>query len=241
MDTMKSGFAIYPVNAPYTNQKQVMKDIEAVVGGRYIDTEETRIEDVYITDVGYCERFEARISDALVTGTENSQATIRVEKRVDFLKDSLKGEKSDFYKKMIESRIAQLSNGFAILKVGAPSVLERNRLKDKCDDAVNSVRNAFKGGTVKGAGQAFKEISDNLTEDNILKRPLTCLYDQILKTAPEGYEIPEWVQDPYISLKSALKHSCDVAGTMASLNVVEATANKKECKCDGNTETDTTS
>lgn len=238
-NTIQSGFGIFPVNAPYTNQKQVMKDIEAVVGGRYIDTEETRLEDIYITDVGFCERFEARISDALVVGTDNEQATARITKRVETLKESLKGEQSDFYKKMIETRIAQITNGFALLRVGATSLVERNRLKDKCDDAVNSVRLALKGGTVKGAGQAFKEISEELTEDNVLKRPITAIYDQIVNSAPQGWEIPEWVQDPYLSLKSALENACDVAGTMASVNTVVTTANRKECH--GNTETDSDS
>lgn len=224
-DSIQNGFGIFPVNAPYTNQNQVMKDIEAVVGGKYINTEETRLEDVYITDIGFCERFEANATNGLVAGTDTEYATVRIQKRVDFLTESLKGEKSVFYRKMIEERIAQLQSGFAILKVGAVSNVERARLKDKCDDAVSSVRLALKGGIVKGAGQALKEISDELSEDNILKRPMSSIYYQIMKSAPENWVIPEWVYDPYLSIESALKHACDVAGTMANLNGLDSPAN----------------
>lgn len=227
----QSGFSIFPINAPYVNQTQIMKDIESVVGGRYIDTVESSLEDIYITDIGFCERLEAKINSAIVTGKEDKQADERIQKRVAILKKTLEGEKSDFYKKMLQERIAQLLSGFAILKVGAISVAERQRLKDKCDDAVNAVRHAFKGGTVKGGGLAFKEISEELGEDNILKRPITCIYDQIMTLAPEGYIIPEWVRDPYLVLESALRNACDIAGTMASITSAVVDKNPKECKC----------
>lgn len=232
MESLQTGFAIFPVNAPYVNQSQIMHDIEAVVGGRYIDTEESRLEDIYVSDVGFTKRFVARQFDAIITGVENEQATDRMSKRVEVLRQKLEGEKSDFGKKMIESRIAQMTNGFAILKVGSYTVTNRKRLKDKCDDAVNSVRLALKGGTVKGAGLAFKEISDSLPEGDILKRPINVVYDQITSSAPEDWTIPEWVRDPYLVLKTALENACDSAGTFATTNGIITTKDKKEDKID---------
>lgn len=234
MESMKTGFAVFPVNAPYTYQTEIMKDIEAVVGGRYIDVEEGRLEDIYITDIGYAKRFVARQFDAVVTGVDDEHAEKRVTERAEFLKKKLEGEQSEFQKKYLETRIAQLTSGFAILKVGSHSVTDRKRLKDKADDAVNAVRLALKGGTVNGAGRAFKEISDNMAEDNILKRPLTVVYDQITGSAPDGWEIPEWVRDPFLVLKAALENSCASAGTFASIGGIITSANPKDCKCGTN-------
>lgn len=230
----KAGFAIFPLNAPYINQTEIMHDIEAVVGGRYIDTEEASLSDIYLSDIGFAKRFTARYMDALVTGEDNEQSKPRVLKRVEELKKKLEGEKSVFYKKMIESRIAQLTNGFGILKVGSQSITNRKRLFDKCEDAVSAVRYALKGGTVKGAGQAFKDISDALPEGDILKRPILCIYNQIISSAPEDFEIPSWVRDPFLVLKVALENACDFAGTFATVNGIITSENPPTCKCSNN-------
>lgn len=225
-ESVQAGFAIFPINAPYVNQKDIMKDIETVVGGKYIDQEQSSLTDIYLTDIGFCKRLVARISDAIVTGTESSESSKRKDSRVELLKKSLIGEKSDFGKRMLETRIAQLSNGFAILKVGSTSVTNRKRLKDKADDAVNAVRLSFKGGTVKGAGQAFKDISDTLEEDDILKRPLLVVYEQIISSAPENWEIAEWVRDPYLVLKVAFENACETAAVFSSINGIITEENK---------------
>ncbi len=230
-----STFATLMINAPYTDQREVMKDIQAVVGGRYIDNEETRLDDIYITDVGYCNRIVARRFNSIISGIVDEEYKKRVDERIDYLKKSIIGSQSEFEKRLLSERVAQLEGGFAILKVGSKSLTDRKRLKDKADDAVNSVRLALKGGTVKGAGLAFKEISDKMEEGNILKRPITCIYDQIITSAPEDYVIPEWVRDPYLVLKTVLERTCAFVPTFSSINSIDTTANPKECVCGKNT------
>ena len=228
METVQAGFGLYPINAPYTDQAEIMRDLQAIVGGRYIDQEESKLEDMYITDVGFCTSLTARRFDAVITGQDNEQAKERIEKRLEVLRAKLTGAQSDFEKKSLETRIAQFINGFAILKVGAHSLVNRKRLKDKCDDGVNAVRLALKGGTVKGAGVAFKEISDSLDDSNILKRPIRVIYEQITGSAPEGWVIEEWVRDPLIVLETALTNACDVASTFATTNIIITEENKKK-------------
>lgn len=231
MSSLQTGFAIFPVNAPYVNQSEILHDIEAVVGGRYIDNEDTSLSDVYISDVGFVKRFVARQMDGIVTGLETEESKKRVQKRVQELQKKFEGEKSDFYRRMIETRIAQLTNGFAILKVGSQSVTNRKRLFDKCQDATSAVRFALKGGTIKGAGQALKEVSDAMPEGDILKRPLLSIYEQIISSAPEGWQIPEWVRDPFLVIKVALENACDFAGTFATTNGIITEENKPKCNC----------
>lgn len=227
-ETGQKGFPIFPINAPYTYQGEVMRDLAAVTGAKYYDTEESRLEDLTKEDIGFASKLVARRFDAIVTGTEDGNLEA-IATRVAQLQKRLEGSLSDFERNMVEARIAQFKGGFAILKVGAETVFERKYKKDKCDDAVNSVRNALRGGTVKGAGLAFKEISDTLEEDDILKRPLQSIYNQIISSAPEGFQIEEWVKDPVITLKAALINACSISGMFASIGGVVTSKDKKEC------------
>lgn len=227
-ETAGSSFVIIPINAPYTDQKEVMRDIQAVVGGRYIDAEEASLDDIYITDIGFARKIIAQHFNSVISGVKDEHSEKRVKDRVEILKKKLEGSQSDFEKNAIEDRIAQLTNGFAILKVGSRSVNNRKRLKDKADDAVHSVRNALKGGTVKGGGLAFKEIADTMPDDSLLKRPICCVYDAIMESAPEGFVIEDWVRDPYITLKTALENACDFDCSFISLGGIIAEKDKKE-------------
>lgn len=227
-ESLKAGFSIIPVNAPYTDQREVMRDIESVVGGRYIDNEEASLEDVYISDIGFARKIVAKQFNAVIAGAEDSSAKERIEKRVEFLKKKIAGSQSDFEKRMVSERVAQLEGGFAILKVGSTSVTNRKRLKDKADDAVYSVRLALKGGTVRGAGIEFKEISDSLPEDDILKRPILCVYNQIIASAPEDFKVETWVRDPFITLKTALENAVEFAIPFITVNGIVTSKDKKE-------------
>lgn len=230
-ESLNSGFSIFPINAPYTDQNEIMLDIEAVVGGRYIANEMVAFEDIYVSDVGYCKKLEATSSKGFIAGIADEKALQRRTKRLEILKSKLAGETSDFYKKLLESRIAQFNNGCAILKVGSPSVIERKRLKDKCDDAVNAVRLALKGGTIKGAGLALKEIADKLEDDDILKRPLCRVNEAIMRYAPEDFVVEEWVRDPYLVIKCALENACEYAPNALALGGIITTEDPKTCSC----------
>jgi len=171
-----------------------------------------------------------RLYDAVITGPDDENTKTRIEKRITDIESKLQGEGSDFEKKNWIERIAQLKNGFALVKVGSSSDLERKRLLDKCEDAVNAVRAAFQEGTVKGAGLAFKEISDNLEDTYILKRPLRAIYEQIMSSAPADFVIEDWVRDPVKVLRTALTNACGAASALATAGgaICEANPTKLE-------------
>jgi chaperonin GroEL len=223
----KGAVRIYPINAPYVDQKEIMQDLAAVLGGKFYHHEESRLEDMQLIDVGYAHKIVARRFDAVLTGKTDKKGKERVEKRIKELKDKLAGSKSEFEKKGLEQRISQLQNGFALLKVGANSETERNWKKDKADDAVNAVRAAFQEGVVDGAGLAFKKIAKELPEDYILKRPLMSIYEQINFSAPKDWKAPDWVKDPIKVLRVALENACSVAGTLATASGVVVKENDK--------------
>ena len=236
MDSTAKGFCLAPINAPYVNQAEIMKDIAAITGATYYDTEERDIKDLDIKDIGFATKLTARRFDAIITGTEdNPLIADSVQGRIKELETKLNGNAvSDFEKKGLQARIAQFQGGFAILKVGAETPFQRKYLKDKADDGVNTVRLALQEGTVKGGGLAFKEISETLVEDDILKRPLLSIYNQIITSAPSGFEIEDWVRDSFITLVSALTNACSVAGMFASINGIVTSADPKVCSCSNN-------
>lgn len=224
----QQGFNVYPVNAPYTDQREVMKDLEATLGGRYLDHEETRLKDIQLSDLGSLKSLSAKRYEAIITGQSTEEAKERVAKRVEDLEATLAGSPSDFEKKQLQSRIAQLTNGFAIVKVGAVSETERKRLYDKVEDAVHAVRAALQEGTVKGGGLAYKEIAENLPDSYILKRPLQVIHEQVIKNAPPDFIVEEWVRDPLKVLRVALEQACSVAGDLATTEII--VVNKREKK-----------
>ena len=225
MENIKNGFMVIPINAPYTDQTEIIKDLQAILGGRFINVEETSLADIMLSDVGYAKKVQARRMDAIFTGIDSPEAQERITKRIEELTQQLKGAESDFERNHINERLSQLKNGFAMLYVGANSEIERKRLKDKADDAVIAVRMAFQGGVVDGAGLAFKQISEGLPDDYLLKYPLLVVNQQIMSSAPEGFVIEDWVKDPAKVLDVALKNACSVAGTLAT--AVGATATQK--------------
>lgn len=226
---IEAGFSVYPINAPYTDSKEVMLDLAAVLGGQFMDNEQHLLEDMQVSDVGFASKIRAKRYEAIITG-QNDSSSEKVQKRIAKLKEQLSGSTSDFESRMLSSRIAQLENGFAVIKVGAESETERKRVFDKVEDAVNAVRAAFQEGTVKGAGLAFKEIADSLPDDYILKRPLYCINEQILVNAPEDFLIEDWVRDPVKVLRVALEQAVSVAGDLATVSVAIHTKRDRGCK-----------
>lgn len=225
---IEKGFSIFPVNAPYTDMNEIMKDLSAVLGARYINTEDSTLEAVQMSDIGFAQKIVARRYDAVITGKEDDKIKVRVDKRIAELTESLKGTVSDFSRKHIESRIAQLTNGFAIVKVGATSEIRRKYLKRKADDAVGATRAALQEGVVAGGGLAFKKISDDLPDGYILKAPLTKIHEQIMNSSPKGFKIEAHVQDSLKVLRVALEQACSVASTFANAGIAIAEEKQRD-------------
>ena len=216
MENMKLGIEIYPLNAPYVNQREIMRDLASVLGGKYYDTEESDLESMQVSDVGFAEKIVAGRFSAILTGRKSEENDKSIKKRIEELEKSLKGEESVFIKKQTKERISQLKNGLAIVKVGSTTEDDRKYKYDKAEDAVHTVKNALSDGVVRGAGLAMKEISESLPEDSILKRPLLVPYQEIMHNAGEDFGVEDWVKNPVKGEITALKYACQIAVNLAT-------------------------
>lgn len=217
----EGGFPIYPINAPYTDQEEVMQDLAAATGARYVSSTE-KTEHIMLHDVGIAGKIFCQRYSGIITGEkrgEDDTIDQRVDKRANDIREKLKGEISPFEKRLLESRLAQLTAGTAMIKVGAETEQERKYKKDKVDDAINAVKAAMQEGVVPGGGLALKSIADAMPNARIsdaLREP----YRQIMANAGGTFDIPEWVQDPLKVVRTAFEKASSIARSLATTEIL---------------------
>lgn len=218
----KQGFFIYPVAAPALTTEQ-FEDICAFTGAVFIDkAKDQQVFEVQPSrDLGYLERLIVRDPDAKDDAVAlGGQGASLMPLRVETLKGQMKEQKLDIHKKMFERRIAALSGGIGVFRVGAASQAESLYLKLKVEDAVYACRAALRGGYVKGGGVCLKEIAEKMTDDNILKEALLSPYNQIQENADGFLEIGENVIDPADAVYYAVEHATSVVAHLVTVGIV---------------------
>lgn len=218
----EQNFRIYPVNAPYENQKEIMKDLSAVLGAKFLDKDESEVSDLLVSDIGKINRLVVTRWSATFAGVSDGDRKQAIAERVSTLKEEFKGEVSEFSKRNLRTRISQLENGLALLKIGAYSETERSYKKDKADDAVNAVRAALQEGVVDGGGLALRKIGMKMPDTAIIKKALLAPHAQIMENGGEDFEIEDWVKDPVkvvrIGLERASSAACVLATTAIAID-----------------------
>lgn len=169
-------------------RKELLEDIATVVGAKFIsrDLGQTDLSKVTIDDLGHTEKVTSSQDKTVFIGGSGSKKAIS--DRVGLLNAKLKETSSEFEKERIEERIAKLSNGVAVIKVGAATESEVNELKLRVEDAVNATKAAVEEGIVVGGGVALlnsrKCLKDTKTIGaEILYQVLGKPAEKILKNA----------------------------------------------------------
>jgi len=177
------------------NRKEMLQDIAVVTGGKVI-SEETglKLENVKISDLGKARRvISDKENTTLVEGKGKKE---EIEARINQIKSQIKVVESDFDKEKLQERLAKLSGGVAVIKVGAATEVEQKARQHKAEDALSAVKAAVEEGIVPGGGVALlkaipildkleKEIKndDERTGVRILKRALEEPIRQIAENA----------------------------------------------------------
>ena len=124
------------------------------------------------------------------------------------LKDELAKEESSFQKELLQRRISSLTNGVAIVTVGAQTDVAREELKLKVEDAINAAKTAYTDGLVKGGGFALLEAG----KGELIEKIAGSVYMQICENAETpALIIPGNVVDSLLAVKSSLMSAASIA------------------------------
>jgi chaperonin GroEL len=149
-------------------RKAMLQDIAILTNGQVISEETGRkLESVAIADLGRAEKVVITKDDTTVVGGKGEQAMIKG--RIDQIRVEIDKSTSDYDKEKLQERLAKLSGGVAIIRVGAATETELKEKKHRVEDALSATRAAVEDGIVPGGGvaliNAMKAI-DTLKMDN---------------------------------------------------------------------------
>lgn len=149
------------VKAPgYGDRRRAMlEDIAALTGGRLVAEElGIKLANVTITDLGQAKRVVVDKDSTTIVGGGGTKAAI--DGRANEIRAQMKATTSDYDREKLEERLARLTGGVAVIRVGAPSEAEMKNLREAFDDAISATRAAAAEGIVPGGGLALLRAID---------------------------------------------------------------------------------
>jgi chaperonin GroEL len=165
LNKLKGTFNVLAVKAPGygDKKKEQLADIAAVVGAQVIsaDTGMT-FENASLSALGKAARVVAIKDATTFVGGKGKKTDIQA--RVKQLQAILENTTSKFDSEKLEERIAKMTGGVAVIRVGAATETEMKYLKDKIDDAVKATKASIEEGIVPGGGTALAKAAKKLAE-----------------------------------------------------------------------------
>ncbi|QQR64460.1 chaperonin GroEL [Candidatus Kaiserbacteria bacterium] len=160
VNKLRGGFSVLAVKAPGygDRKKEILNDIAVMTGGQVISEEVgLSLEKAELSQLGKADRVVATKDKTVIVGGQGKKEAITA--RVETLRAQLAQTDSKFDKEKLEERIAKLSGGVAVIKVGAATETEMKYLKLKIEDAVNATKAAIEEGIVPGGGTSLSRVA----------------------------------------------------------------------------------
>lgn len=206
LNKLRGTINVLAVKAPGygDRRKEMLADIAALTGGQVISSDlGHKLEDTKIEMLGQARKVESDKDNTVVVEGKGSKDEIK--KRIDQIKKQIEKSTSDFDKDKLNERLAKLSGGVGVIKVGAVTETELKELKYKVEDAVEATKAAIEEGIVSGGGvalvDAIPELSNLKAEGDeaigieIVKKALEAPMRQIAQNAGvEGSVVIESVK-----------------------------------------------
>lgn len=198
MNKTRGVFHVLGVRAPSFGDRReaVMEDIAIITGARVISEKVgTRLENATIGDLGTARSVTTTKDSTLIVDGGGSKEAIQV--RIRELRTQLANGVSDYDREKLQERLANLSGGVGVIKVGAATEVEMKEKKLRMQDALSATRAALEEGVVPGGGAALvialpaldsirTKLPEEMTGVNILRRALEEPLRQIAANA--GYD-----------------------------------------------------
>ncbi len=193
-------FGILAVRAPgfAHRMRDLLDDMAVVLGGEVVGRE-LEAPNFAQALLGRAKKVVAGRERTIII--EEARDVALVTERIESLKRELENQPTDFDKARVQERIARLSTGVAIIKVGASTESETKAIKFKIEDALNAAKAALKGGVVLGGG---KTLSGLVTSSPLLNEALKAPEATLVENGGVLEEVYDPVDVLIASLESAV-------------------------------------
>ena len=196
VNRLRGSFNCVCVKAPGfgDRRKEMLKDIAILTGGTYISSElNMNLPDTQITDLGTARQIKVTKDNTVIVDGAGDANEIKA--RIAEIKNTISVTTSDYDKEKLQERLAKLSGGVAVIRVGAQTETAMKEQKLRVEDALNATRAAVEEGIVAGGGTAFvnaipaveklvaKLSGDEKTGAQIIARALQAPIRQIAENA----------------------------------------------------------
>ncbi|KAJ9565009.1 hypothetical protein OSB04_000975 [Centaurea solstitialis] len=163
LNKLRAGIKVCAIKAPGfgENRKSNLQDLATLTGGEVITDElGMNLEKMAPEMLGTCKRVTISKDDTVILDGAGDKKSI--EERCEQLRSSIELSTSDYDKEKLQERLAKLSGGVAVLKIGGASEAEVGEKKDRVTDALNATKAAVEEGIVPGGGVALLYASKEL-------------------------------------------------------------------------------
>ncbi|MCI0782309.1 MAG: chaperonin GroEL [Chloroflexi bacterium] len=168
VNKLRGTLNILAVKAPGfgDRRKAMLEDIAILTGGTVISEETGRkLDNATIEDFGQARRISATKDETIIVEGKGSEDAIQA--RINQIKTQIEETTSEFDREKLQERMAKLSGGVAVIKVGAATEVELKERKARVEDALSATRSAVEEGIVPGGGVALvraQRVLEDLTD-----------------------------------------------------------------------------
>jgi len=186
LNKLRGVFNVLAIKAPGfgDRRKAMLQDIAVLTGGQVITEEMGRkLDTTQMADLGHAVKVISTKEDTTIVGIEDEAISDNILARINQIKAEIEASTSDYDKEKLQERLAKLSGGVAIIRVGAGTEVELKEKKHRVEDALSATRAAVEEGIVPGGGVALinaipalagieMEFADEQTGVTIVRRAL---------------------------------------------------------------------
>lgn len=145
-------------------QREMMEDLVILTGGKFINEQlGLRLENVKLEDLGHAQKVICTHDSTIIVGGQGSK--VAIEGRCNQIRKQIEITTSDYDREKLQERLAKLTGGVAVIKVGAPSEAEMKSRKEALDDAISSTKAAMAEGIVAGGGLTLIRAIDAIESE----------------------------------------------------------------------------
>jgi chaperonin GroEL len=174
VNKLRGTFNVFAIKAPGygDRKKEMLADIAVTVGATVISEDVgLKFENAGVNALGKARRVIANKDKTIIVGGKGKKADI--EDRIGQLKKQREQSESKYDKEKLDERIAKLSGGVAVIRVGAATETEMKYLKLKIEDAVNATKAAIEEGIVAGGGVSLVRVANEVAKMAASRKMLT--------------------------------------------------------------------